>query len=62
MQSNKIIEITSAHKVLNDLAQLTKFRLTVSVVISSLAGYFLAIDHADSVSYTHLTLPTILLV
>ena len=47
MQSNKIIEITSAHQVLNDLAQLTKFRLTVSVVISSLAGYFLAIDHAD---------------
>ena len=44
MQSNKIIEITSAHQVLNDLAQLTKFRLTVSVVISSLAGYFLAID------------------
>ena len=47
MQSNKIIEITSAQQVLNDLAQLTKFRLTVSVVVSSLAGYFLAIDHAD---------------
>ncbi len=47
MQSNKIIEITITQQVLNDLAQLTKFRLTVSVVVSSLAGYFLAIDHAD---------------
>ena len=47
MQSNKIIEITITQQVLNDLAQLTKFRLTVSVVISSLAGYFLAIDHVD---------------
>ena len=47
MQSNKIIEITSTQQIINDLAQLTKFRLTVSVVVSSLAGYFLAIDHAD---------------
>ena len=47
MQSNKIIEITITQQVLNDLAQLTKFRLTVSVVVSSLAGYFLAIDNAD---------------
>ncbi len=47
MQPNKTIEITSTQQVLIDLAQLTKFRLSVSVVISSLAGYFLAIDQVD---------------
>ena len=47
MQPNKTIEITSTQQTLTDLAQLTKFRLSVSVVISSLAGYFLAIDQVD---------------
>ena len=47
MQPNKTIEITGTQQTLIDLAQLTKFRLSVSVVISSLAGYFLAIDQVD---------------
>ena len=47
MQPNKTIEITDTQQTLIDLAQLTKFRLSVSVVISSLAGYFLAIDQVD---------------
>ncbi len=47
MQTNKTIEITSAQQALIDLSQLTKFRLSVSVVVSSLAGYFLAIDKVD---------------
>jgi protoheme IX farnesyltransferase len=47
MNTNKTIEITGTQQTLNDLAQLTKFRLSISVVISSLAGYFLAIDQVD---------------
>ena len=47
MKANKTIEITGTQQTLNDLAQLTKFRLSISVVISSLAGYFLAIDQVD---------------
>ena len=47
MQTNKTIEITGTQQTLIDLAQLTKFRLSISVVISSLAGYFLAIDQVD---------------
>ena len=47
MQPNETIEITGTQQTLIDLAQLTKFRLSVSVVISSLAGYFLAIDQVD---------------
>lgn len=47
MQPNKTIEITGTQQTLIDLAQLTKFRLSISVVISSLAGYFLAIDQVD---------------
>ena len=33
---------------INDFLQLTKFRLAVSVVFSSVAGYLLAVDHIDS--------------
>ena len=47
MQTNKTIEITSTHQALIDLSQLTKFRLSVSVVVSSIVGYFLAIDKVD---------------
>ena len=53
MQPNKIIEISNTQQSLNDLLQLTKFRLSVSVVISSIAGYFLAVDQ---VNYTTLLL------
>ena len=48
MQTNKTIEITSTHQALIDLSQLTKFRLSVSVVVSSIVGYFLAIDKNSS--------------
>jgi protoheme IX farnesyltransferase len=53
MQPNKTVEISNAQQSLNDLSQLTKFRLSVSVVISSIAGYFLAVDQ---VNYTTLIL------
>lgn len=53
MQPNKTIEISNTQQSLNDLLQLTKFRLSVSVVISSIAGYFLAVDQ---VNYTTLLL------
>ena len=33
---------------INDFLQLTKFRLAISVVFSSIAGYLLAVDHIDS--------------
>ncbi len=53
MQPIKTIEISNTQQSLNNLFQLTKFRLSVSVVISSIAGYFLAVDQ---VNYTTLTL------
>ena len=34
--------------LINDFLQLTKFRLAISVVFSSIAGYLLAVDHIDS--------------
>jgi len=33
---------------INDFLQLTKFRLAISVVFSSVTGYLLAVDHIDS--------------
>lgn len=47
MLPNKTIEISSTQQALTDFSQLTKFRLSLSVVISSIAGYFLAIDSVD---------------
>lgn len=35
------------HNTFDDLKQLTKFGLSVSVVFSSIAGYLLAVDHID---------------
>lgn len=35
------------HTILDDLKQLTKFGLSLSVVFSSVAGYLLAVDHID---------------
>ena len=44
MSQNKMILITTKGLSLNDFTELTKFRLSITVVISSLAGYFLAIE------------------
>ncbi len=35
------------HTIIDDLKQLTKFGLSLSVVFSSVAGYLLAVDHID---------------
>lgn len=50
IEPNKTIEIPTTQQTLADLSQLTKFRLSVSVVISSVAGYFLATDKVDYVT------------
>ena len=44
------------HRALNDFLQLTKFRLAISVVISSLAGYLLASEQIewDNISFLFL--------
>ena len=47
MLNNKTIEFPLNQKVLTDFFQLTKFRLSISVVASSVAGYFLAVDLID---------------
>ena len=44
MPNNKTIEFQLNQQVLTDFFQLTKVRLSVSVVVSSIAGYFLAVD------------------
>jgi len=47
MPPNKTIAISTLQQRLIDFSQLTKFRLTVSVVVSSLAGYFLAVNEVN---------------
>ena len=47
MSNNKIIEFPINQKGLSDFFQLTKLRLSISVVMSSMAGYFLAVDIID---------------
>ena len=47
MLNNKTIEFSLNQKVLTDFFQLTKFRLSISVIASSIAGYFLAVDQID---------------
>jgi len=49
MPSNKTIAILNRQQTFADFSQLTKFRLSISVVISSLAGYFLAVQQVDYV-------------
>ena len=44
MPPNKTIAISTRQQRLIDFSQLTKFRLSVSVVVSSLTGYFLAVN------------------
>ena len=47
MRYNKTVPTPTLQIRLSDFSQLTKFRLSISVVISSIAGYFLAIDSPD---------------
>ena len=49
MPSNKTIAILNRQQTFADFSQLTKFRLSISVVISSLAGY-LAVQQVDYVT------------
>ena len=47
----KTISINTRYKNLIDFTQLTKLRLSISIVLSSIAGYFLA---AEEIDYTSL--------
>ena len=53
MRQNEIFTSANGQLTLSDFSQLTKFRLSITVVISSIAGYFLAVE---TVNY-----PTLLL-
>ena len=44
MRQNETLISANKQLTLSDLSQLTKFRLSITVVISSIAGYFLAVD------------------
>ena len=55
MPNNKTIEFQLNQQVLTDFFQLTKLRLSVSVVVSSIAGYFLAVDLIDFIILLLLT-------
>ena len=50
MHDNKTVPTPVMQIRLSDFSQLTKFRLSISVVISSIAGYFLAIDNPDFIT------------
>ena len=52
----KTISINTRYKNLIDFTQLTKLRLSISIVLSSVAGYFLA---AEEIDYPSLVLLTI---
>ena len=56
MRQNNIILLSLTGFNFNDFSELTKFRLSITVVISSLAGYFLAVE---SVNYLTLLLLSI---
>ena len=47
MGENKTALFSNFQFSLTDFSQLTKFRLSISVVISSIAGYFLAVDQVQ---------------
>lgn len=53
MRQNETFTSANSQLTLSDFSQLTKFRLSITVVISSIAGYFLAVE---TVNY-----PTLLL-
>ena len=44
MHQNEILSSPKRQITLSDFSQLTKFRLSITVVISSIAGYFLAVE------------------
>ena len=44
MRQNETLILENKQLTLSDFSQLTKFRLSITVVISSIAGYFLAVD------------------
>ena len=44
MRQNETLISENKQLMLSDFSQLTKFRLSITVVISSIAGYFLAVD------------------
>ncbi|MDB4285069.1 heme o synthase [Flavobacteriaceae bacterium] len=44
MRQNETLISANKQLTLSDFSQLTKFRLSITVVISSIAGYFLAVD------------------
>ncbi|MDB4301004.1 heme o synthase [Flavobacteriaceae bacterium] len=47
MPQNDTLTLANFQLILSDFSQLTKFRLSVTVVISSIAGYFLAVETID---------------
>jgi len=53
MRQNETFTSANSQLTLSDFSQLTKFRLSITVVISSIAGYFLAVE---TVNYTTLLL------
>jgi len=56
MSQNKTTLLTNKSLTLSNFIELTKFRLSIAVVISSLAGYFLAVE---SIHYATIILLTI---
>ena len=52
MHQPQSITLNIFQSLLSDILQLTKFRLAISVVFSSIAGYFLAIDNLNLTSLT----------
>ncbi|MDA7820804.1 heme o synthase [Flavobacteriaceae bacterium] len=56
MRQNETLISENKQLTLSDFSQLTKFRLSITVVISSIAGYFLAVD---TVHYPTLLLLTL---
>lgn len=53
MRQNETFTSANSQLTLSDFSQLTKFRLSITVVISSIAGYFLAVE---TVNYATLLL------
>ena len=50
MHQSQSISLNIFQSIVSDILQLTKFRLAISVVFSSIAGYFLAIDNLNITS------------
>ena len=52
MHQPQSISLNLFQIIISDILQLTKFRLAISGVFSSIAGYFLAIDDLNLTSLT----------